>query len=103
MKLYLLWNPVFCKTILHTLKILMMKAVLKKFIGVCLISCSLLACKKDVNSSTGSTDGSGSPNAHIIQGTIFDANGNKFKITNAAVTVGVWGPGDIGHDNNSYN
>src|SRR5215831_7764715 len=81
-----------------------MKTLLEKLIGACLISVLFLACKKD-GSTPGSTNspGSGNANAHIIQGTIYDANGNKFHIANSVVSVHIWGPDDIGHGDRSYN
>src|SRR2546423_15510795 len=84
----------------------MMKILFKKMLAGCFMPYLLLACKKDVSDTPdGSTGGTGSNGAtpHVIQGTIFDANGNKFDIPNSIVNVRAWGPSDIGHDTRQYN
>jgi hypothetical protein len=69
-----------------------------------LYSCSLLACKKDVSGGPRSADNNGNGGKpHVIQGTIYDANGNKFHIANSTVTVHVWEPGNIGDGDRMYN
>ena len=80
-----------------------MKALLNKSITICFILfVSLSACRKDVNGSEGPGN-TGGAKPHVVMGDIYDANGNKFQFPGAAVTVGIWGPGDIGNHTVSYN
>src|SRR4051812_28606351 len=66
---------------------------------------SLSSCKKEaVNSSgDGSPGSSGSPKPNVVMGTVYDANGNKFKIPGATVVVHVFGTGNIGESDPAYN
>lgn len=80
-----------------------MKTSVTQLTTTCVMLLLLLACKKNVSSNPGDTGNTGSAKPHTIQGDIFGADGNKFHINNARVTVHVWGPGDIGHDDQMYN
>src|SRR4051812_7185232 len=82
-----------------------MKVTAKKIVVACFIPALLLACKKDVSGDPSVTGGPGGGGLkpHVIQGTIFDTKGNKFNIANSAVTVHVWGPGNIGDGDRAYN
>lgn len=60
-----------------------------------------MSCKKDA--SNPGSPGNGNANANTIQGTIYDANGNKFNIANSSVLVHVWGPRGIGQSDIFYN
>src|SRR5215471_13703683 len=82
-----------------------MKTVIEKIVACGFIPMLLLSCTKDVSHNPGSTGntGDGGLKPHVIEGTIYDANGNKFHIPNSTVTVGVWGPGNIGDGDRMYN
>jgi len=78
-----------------------MKMIARKISFVSLTVIALLASCKKTNDSPGSGDGGGG--AHVLQGTIYDPQGNKFNIQNAHVTVHAVGNiGSIGDDNVSY-
>src|SRR5690242_14667835 len=91
-------------TTLYQQKIVVMKTLLNKSVTLCLVLfVCLSACRKDVNGVVGSNNNGGGAKPHVVMGDIYDANGNKFNIQGAAVTVGIWGPGNIGNDDISYN
>jgi hypothetical protein len=81
-----------------------MKTSLQKITMSCLIMISILtACKKDAANPGDPGTISGGKTPHVIMGTIYNANGQKFSTDNGHVVVHVWGPGEIGNGDVSYN
>ncbi|MGZ3853387.1 MAG: hypothetical protein ACXVBX_11395 [Flavisolibacter sp.] len=82
---------------LYGLKPAATKVLVTNSLAILLIFSCVASCRKDpVKDET-------TPGANVIKGTIYDAQGNKFHIDGATVTIHVYGNGNIGETDPLYN